>query len=113
MGIASNLTYPQTQACLNFDTRRKPGDQVNLFSCGGRADGGMYSLFLLPHERSLIICLAEGEQVDSQLYAFAGGAGPVTLEPKSNAGTCLVAKGNVLDQAACSKGDATQSFTLG
>lgn len=41
--LASNLTNPQTQACLNFDPRRAAGNQVNLFSCGGRADGGMYS----------------------------------------------------------------------
>lgn len=30
----------QTQGCLNFDPRRAAGDQVVLFSCGGRADGG-------------------------------------------------------------------------
>jgi hypothetical protein len=29
-----------TQACLNFDGRRAAGNQVLLFSCGGRADGG-------------------------------------------------------------------------
>lgn len=28
-----------TGACLNFDPRRAAGDQVLLFSCGGRADG--------------------------------------------------------------------------
>lgn len=28
-----------TGACLNFDPRRTAGDQVLLFSCGGRADG--------------------------------------------------------------------------
>ena len=30
----------QTQGCLNFDPRRAAGDQVIMFSCGGRADGG-------------------------------------------------------------------------
>lgn len=30
-----------TNACLNFDPRRAAGNQVLLFSCGGRADGGM------------------------------------------------------------------------
>ena len=29
-----------TQACFNFDPRRAAGNQVLLFSCGGRADGG-------------------------------------------------------------------------
>ncbi|KAL8769227.1 MAG: hypothetical protein Q9209_004728 [Squamulea sp. 1 TL-2023] len=31
-----------TQGCLNFDPRRAAGDQVILFSCGGRADGGKW-----------------------------------------------------------------------
>lgn len=31
----------QTQGCLNFDPRRAAGDTVVLFSCGGRADGGV------------------------------------------------------------------------
>ena len=30
-----------TEACFNFDPRRAAGNQVLLFSCGGRADGGM------------------------------------------------------------------------
>lgn len=29
-----------TNACFNFDPRRAAGNQVLLFSCGGRADGG-------------------------------------------------------------------------
>jgi len=33
-----------TQACFNFDPRRASGNQVLLFSCGGRADGGEYLL---------------------------------------------------------------------
>jgi len=36
MLIVSTLT----QACFNFDPRRAAGNQVLLFSCGGRADGG-------------------------------------------------------------------------
>lgn len=35
----------ETQACLNFDPRRAAGNTVILFSCGGRADGGLYHLF--------------------------------------------------------------------
>lgn len=33
-----------TQGCLNFDPRRAIGDQVIMFSCGGRADGGKLPL---------------------------------------------------------------------
>ena len=48
VGDSSRTCYPrsnansnfQTQGCLNFDPRRAAGDQVILFSCGGRADGG-------------------------------------------------------------------------
>jgi hypothetical protein len=36
--IVSSLT----NACLNFDDRRAAGDQVIMFSCGGRADGCSY-----------------------------------------------------------------------
>jgi hypothetical protein len=36
MLIVSTLT----QACFNFDPRRPAGNQVLLFSCGGRAGGG-------------------------------------------------------------------------
>ncbi|MCJ1266977.1 hypothetical protein MMC22_006862 [Lobaria immixta] len=83
-----------TQACLNFDPRRAAGNQVLLFSCGGRADG-------------------EGQATDSQLFPFAGGSGPLSLAPVSAAGTCLTVKGNALDQAGCDKGDANQSFSFG
>jgi hypothetical protein len=31
-----------TQACFNFDPRRAAGNQVLLFSCGGRADGSKF-----------------------------------------------------------------------
>ncbi|KAJ3280412.1 hypothetical protein HK104_000673 [Borealophlyctis nickersoniae] len=83
-----------TQACLNFDPRRAGGNQVLLFSCGGRADGG-------------------GQVTDSQLFAFGGGAGPLSLTPKNSAGSCLTVKGNVVDVANCNKGDPNQSFTFG
>lgn len=84
-----------TQACLNFDPRRPAGNQVNLFSCGGRADG-------------------RGEQTDSQLFTFAGGAGPTSLKLASGAEICLAVKGNVLDQATCAgQSNAAQSFSFG
>ncbi|PVH76170.1 hypothetical protein DL98DRAFT_562133 [Cadophora sp. DSE1049] len=84
-----------TQACANFDPRRAAGNTVIMFSCGGRADGG-------------------GDVTNSQLFGFAGGAGPLSFEPKNEAGTCLAVTGNnVLDQAPCKAGDAAQSFTFG
>lgn len=83
-----------TQACLNFDPRRAAGNQVILFSCGGRAAG-------------------EGEVTDSQLFAFDGGAGPLTLTPANANGQCLTSAGEALDIAACANGSNDQSFTIG
>lgn len=34
------IVSTSTNACFNFDPRRAAGNQVLLFSCGGRADGG-------------------------------------------------------------------------
>ncbi|PNP39960.1 hypothetical protein TGAMA5MH_08226 [Trichoderma gamsii] len=83
-----------TQACFNFDPRRAAGNQVLLFSCGGRADGG-------------------GSVTNSQLFAFTGGNGPLSLTPENDATKCLVPKGNLVDIADCSASDATQKFTIG
>ncbi|KAK7988814.1 hypothetical protein PG989_009129 [Apiospora arundinis] len=83
-----------TQACLNFDPRRPAGNQVNLFSCGGRADGG-------------------GLVTNSQLFAFSGAAGPLSLTPENQKESCLVATGSTVDVAACGDGKAGQSFTFG
>ncbi|KAG0652728.1 hypothetical protein D0Z07_0756 [Hyphodiscus hymeniophilus] len=84
-----------TQACLNFDPRRAAGNTVILFSCGGRADGG-------------------GIATTSQEFNFTGGAGPLSLQPLNQVGTCLaVTSANVLDEASCASGDASQSFTFG
>ena len=41
-----------TNACFNFDPRRAAGNQVNLFSCGGRADGGKF--------QPVLWCLGKG-----------------------------------------------------
>ncbi|KAB5557854.1 hypothetical protein GE09DRAFT_90297 [Coniochaeta sp. 2T2.1] len=90
MLIVSTLT----QACANFDPRRASGNQVNLFSCGGRADGG-------------------GAVTNSQLFTFNGGSGPLSLQPKNEAGSCFTVKGNLIDIAKCDSGDAKQSFTFG
>jgi len=84
-----------TQACLNFDPRRAAGNQVLLFSCGGRADGG-------------------GAVTNSQLFSFPGGSGPLAFTPLNAVGTCLTAtSSNVLDQTSCNSADVNQSFTLG
>ncbi|PTB65243.1 hypothetical protein BBK36DRAFT_165629 [Trichoderma citrinoviride] len=83
-----------TQACFNFDPRRAAGNQVLLFSCGGRADGG-------------------GQVTNSQLFAFTGGAGPLSLTPGNDPTKCFAAKGNVVDIADCNDSDATQKFTFG
>lgn len=91
----ATVCVPQTQACMNFDPRRAAGSQAIIFSCGGRADGS-------------------GLVTDSQLFAFNGSAGPLSLSPLNARGTCLgVTDRGVLDQAACRKGDASQLFTFG
>ncbi|KAJ6454691.1 hypothetical protein C8R45DRAFT_846438 [Mycena sanguinolenta] len=79
--IVSSLT----NACLNFDARRAPGNQVLLFSCGGRADGS-------------------GQVTNSQLFPFtAGNNGPQALLPQSgNNATCLTVINGLVDQTACS-----------
>ncbi|KAL9017254.1 MAG: hypothetical protein Q9185_005419 [Variospora sp. 1 TL-2023] len=83
-----------TQGCLNFDPRRAAGDQVILFSCGGRADGG-------------------GKVTDSQEYAFDQGSASQQLSPLSEDGVCLVADGVKLASAACSDGAEGQLFSIG
>lgn len=66
-----------------------------MFSCGGRADG-------------------EGIVTNSQLFPFAGGAGPLAITPSGDKGICFtVTAGNVLDQAACNPDDGKQSFVFG
>jgi len=92
--IVSSLT----NACLNFDPRRAAGNQVLLFSCGGRADGG-------------------GQVTNSQLFAFTGGAGPLPFLPQNgNNAVCLTVKGNVIDQTACNgaaSASGAELFTFG
>ncbi|KAJ7734338.1 hypothetical protein DFH07DRAFT_967661 [Mycena maculata] len=85
-----------TQGCLNFDPRRAAGDQVILFSCGGRADGG-------------------GSVTNSQLFTFTSDAAPFPLAPTNQANTCLFDNNGVLDQQTCTvtSPSATQLFTIG
>ncbi|KDR77345.1 hypothetical protein GALMADRAFT_246727 [Galerina marginata CBS 339.88] len=80
-----------TNACLNFDPRRVAGDQVNLFSCGGRADGS-------------------GAVTDSQLFQFTGSAGPLPLLPENGQNKiCLTVVKGRLDQTACNPASASGS----
>lgn len=110
MLIVSTLT----QACFNFDSRRPAGNQVLLFSCGGRADGGkQHPPYLWGAEAFTLTSLLGGEVTNSQLFAFSGGAGPLSLQPQDNSGSCLVAKGNAIDVVKCNNEDAGQSFTFG
>lgn len=86
-----------TNGCLNFDPRRAAGNQVLLFSCGGRADGG-------------------GTVTNSQQFKFAGiPSGAVPLTPlNGNNAVCLTSSGSLLDQATCnpSSPSATELFTI-
>ncbi|PTB49450.1 hypothetical protein M431DRAFT_97524 [Trichoderma harzianum CBS 226.95] len=88
------IVSTKTQACFNFDPRRAAGNQVLLFSCGGRADGS-------------------GQVTNSQLFAFTGGNGPLSFAPGNDPTKCFAAKGNVIDIADCNANDATQKFTFG
>jgi hypothetical protein len=81
----------------SFDPRRAAGDQVILFSCGGRADGG-------------------GLVTNSQLFEFNGGKGPIALAPlNGNNQTVLTVAGTVLNTAAASPATASgaELFTFG
>ena len=50
---------------------------------------------------------------DSQLFAFDGGAGPLSLQPQNQVGSCLVVKGKAIDIVGCNDGDDGQAFTFG
>jgi hypothetical protein len=83
---------------MNFDPRRAAGDQVIMFSCGGRADGG-------------------GSVTNSQLFAFdAAQTKGVPLAPQNgnNQTVFTVSDDGVLDASAASPAAATgnQLFTF-
>ncbi|KAI0103850.1 hypothetical protein GGR51DRAFT_561506 [Nemania sp. FL0031] len=78
--------------CISFDGRRDAGDTVNIFSCGGRADG-------------------TGETNSGQLIPFTGG-NKLTLAPESEGNaTCIVPGDDRLDSDNCT-GDSSQVFTI-
>ncbi|KAI1639155.1 hypothetical protein F4809DRAFT_596828 [Biscogniauxia mediterranea] len=89
MLIVSTLT----NACFNFDPRRPTGNQVILFSCGGRADGS-------------------GEVTDSQLFPFNGSSGPFSFSPLSDPQSCFTVEGDAIDVGTCTDGSANQTFTF-
>ncbi|KAL8800851.1 MAG: hypothetical protein Q9182_004871 [Xanthomendoza sp. 2 TL-2023] len=86
------IVSTETQGCLNFDPRRAAGDQVILFSCGGRAGG-------------------EGIETDSQIFTFTPGQVSMPLALKKDKGPCLAVSGGKLGSASCT-GDAEQNFTV-
>ncbi|KAF7971192.1 hypothetical protein HWV62_21872 [Athelia sp. TMB] len=91
---AALIVSSDTQGCLNFDPRRAAGDQVILFSCGGRADGG-------------------GSVTNSQLFNFATGESSVALVPQNAANaTCLIVSDGALGPVDCDN-SADQLFTIG
>lgn len=70
-----------------------PGKNVNLFSCGGRADGG-------------------GQVTDSQLFPFSAGETSLEITPQNQINaTCLVPDAAILGNATCT-GDVGQRFTI-
>lgn len=78
--------------CISFDSRRTAGDTVNIFSCGGRADG-------------------EGETNSGQLVPFTGGTQLILAPESERNATCLVPGNGRLDSAPCA-GGSSQAFTI-
>ena len=86
-----------TNGCMNFDPRRAAGNQVLLFSCGGRAAG-------------------EGRVTDSQLFEFADSTQTSVALRQDNGRddpVCFTITSGLLDQAACVEGAGSQLFTIG
>lgn len=59
------------------------------------------------------VVIKGGAVTNSQLFKFNGGSGPLSFQPENDVGSCFTVKGNALDAAQCSSGDANQSFTFG
>jgi hypothetical protein len=91
--IVSSLT----QGCMNFDDRRAAGDQVIMFSCGGRGDGS-------------------GKVTNSQLFPFTAAnlTAPYALTPSNGKGVCFVNTNGRLVNVACdtTKPAANELFTI-
>jgi hypothetical protein len=84
---------------------------VIMFSCGGRADGGiLYTIVIV--QRTKLTFLG-GAVTNSQLFPFAAGETSLTLAPENqNGATCLVPLNGKLDEANCASGDASQLYTI-
>jgi len=85
----------QTNACLNFDDRRAAGNQVLLFSCGGRADG-------------------TGTTNDSQLFPFEDGQRTLALPPQNAKGAvCFAPVNSLLERSPCSGAASAKGDQVG
>lgn len=90
-GDAALIVSTTTQGCLSFDPRRQAGDQVTLFSCGGRADGS-------------------GLTNRGQLFPFAGEKS-FALTPVSDGNEiCLIPGNGRLEAGPCQQ--QASLFTL-
>jgi hypothetical protein len=67
----------------------------------------------LPREFTAADNIVGGQVTNSQLFPFAGGAGPLAITPSNQAGSCFTVKGSVIDIASCNKTDPNQSFIFG
>jgi hypothetical protein len=92
-----------------------------MFSCGGRADGGMYFLFHSPYlsplhfnVKFMLTAKPDGLVTNSQLFPFTAGQTNILLAPENaNNATCLVVNAaGKLDSTACSADVAGQSFSI-
>lgn len=80
--------------CLNFDNRRAAGDQVLIFSCGGRAAG-------------------EGETTDGQTFDYTGGNEVVlTQQKRTDPRVCLVPQDGKLGAVESADCGGTATYTI-
>lgn len=91
-GSAALVVNKLTQGCISYDFRRDAGDQVLLFSCGGRADGS-------------------GSTNAGQLFPFTGET-RFKLAPVSEGNaTCIIPGNGRLDAGPCT-GDDERFFSV-
>lgn len=81
-GDATLIVSTATQGCISFDPRRQAGDQVTLFSCGGRADGS-------------------GLTNQGQLFSFAGEKSLALTPVSEGKETCLIPGNGRLEAGPC------------
>lgn len=81
-GDAALIVSTATQGCISFDPRRQAGDQVTLFSCGGRADGS-------------------GSTNRGQLFPFTGEKSFALQPASANDKTCLIVVNGRLQAGPC------------